>query len=262
MLVLGVAFSLAAGFWHRAEAQPVSAPASSTGTELGSGSNAVSDSHSALTLPSTPERENRLVWLTRSLGTFYGLLFLLLSVNLVAVCTSSVLGLLRDSVVPPALVQLLENRLADQRYQEAAEAVRADRSFLAQSLTVGVRALPLGFEAAQTEMQEVGALLNMKLFQRLGYVALVAKLAPLVGLAATVEGLITSMDFMLHRDVMPRPSEFAGGISTALVGIFVGLWLSIVALGFYHVACNRAQRLVAEAGILSGRLLRRFAGNK
>ena len=58
---------------------------------------------------------NLLVWLGHGLGTRYSLLFLLLTVNLVAVCVSSVLALLRDSVVPPALIQHLESRLADQR---------------------------------------------------------------------------------------------------------------------------------------------------
>jgi len=209
-----------------------------------------------------PENQNLLVWLGHGLGTHYSLLFLLLTVNLVAACVWSILALLRNSVVPPALIQLLESRLADQRYQEASEVVQADQSLLARALAVGVKALPYGLEAAQTEMREVGSLLNMKIFHRLGYVALVAKLAPLLGLAATVEELISSLDLMLHRDVMPRPAEFAGSIATALIGIFVGLWITIVALTFYHVACNRAQRLVAEAGIIGDRLLRRFSGNK
>ena len=125
-----------------------------------------------------------------------------------------------------------------------------------------MKALPYGLEAAQTGMREVGSLLNMKIFQRLGYVAARGQARALLGLAATVEGLIASLDLMLHRDVMPRPAEFAGGIATALTGIFVGLWITIIALAFYHVACNRGQRLVAEAGIIGERLLRRFSGNK
>ena len=83
-------------------------------------------------------QENLLAWLAHSLGAPFAVIFLFLSVALVALIVVSILAVRRDSVVPPALIQGLEVRLGEDRFQEACDLVRADRSVLARVLAAGL----------------------------------------------------------------------------------------------------------------------------
>jgi len=203
--------------------------------------------------------ENLLAWLAHSLGTPLLVVFLFLSVALVALMVVNVLAVRRDSVVPPALIQGLEVRLGEDRFQEACDLVRADSSVLARVLAAGLPQLAAGDEKAAAAMEEFGSLESIKMHARLGYVWLIAQLAPLLGLLGTVNGLIVVFEAILRKDATPRPIDLAGGIGTALVATAVGLWIAIVAVAFHQIVVSRVNRLLAEAGILAGRFAERFA---
>ena len=94
--------------------------------------------------------ESLLAWLARSLGTQFTVIFLLLSVALVALMVVNVLAVRRESIVPMALIQGLELRLGEDRFQEACDLVRADRSVLGRALAAGLPPdqRPVGFPGA------------------------------------------------------------------------------------------------------------------
>ncbi len=218
-----------------------------------------------------------LTWLAGSLGTPLSVVFLLVTVALVALMVVNVLAVRRDSVVPLVLIQGLEVRLGEDRLQEACELVRADRSVLARVLAAGLPQLtadhdheymvPAGYsrtrgsvpEQAVAAMEEFGSLESIKMHARLGYVWLIAQLAPLLGLLGTVNGLIAAFAAIVRQGATPQPSDLAGGIGTALVATAVGLWIAIVAVAFHQIVLSRVNRLLAEAGILAERFAERFA---
>ena len=203
--------------------------------------------------------ESLLAWLARSLGTPLLVIFLFLTVALVALMVVNVLAVRRDSIVPLALIQGLEVRLGEDRFQEACDLVRADRSVLARVLAAGLPQLAAGDEKAAAAMEEFGSLESIKMHARLGYVWLIAQLAPLFGLLGTVNGLIAAFEAIVRKGATPRPIDLAGGIGTALVATAVGLWIAIVAVAFHQIVLGRTNRLLAEAGILAGRFAERFA---
>ena len=208
--------------------------------------------------------ESLLGWLHRSLGTRFTLIFLALFFVLVALMAMNLLAVRRDSIAPRGLIQALELRLGDDRFHEASELVRGDRSFLARVLAAGLPPLTSGDAKASmaksaTAMEEFGSLENIKLHARLGYVWLIAQLAPLFGLLGTIDGLIAAFDAIVRKGATPRPIDLAGGIGTALVATAVGLWIAIVAVAFHQVVLARMDRLVAEAGILAERFAERIA---
>ncbi len=57
----------------------------------------------------------------------------------------------------------------------------------------------------------------------------------------------------------PKPSELAGGISTALFTTLIGLGIAVPAMVFYSILRNRIQRLVLEIGMVSEGLMSRFS---
>jgi biopolymer transport protein ExbB len=203
--------------------------------------------------------ESLLPWLAHSLGTPLAVIFLFLSVALVALMVVNVLAVRRSSIVPAALIQGMEDCLGEDRFQDACDLVRADRSVLARMLAAGLPQLAAGDERTTAAMEEFGALESIQMHARLGYVWLVAQVAPLLGLLGTVDGLIVAFESIVRKGAIPQPLDLAGGIGTALVATAVGLWIAIVAVVFHQIVLARTNRLLAEAGILAERFAERFA---
>lgn len=203
--------------------------------------------------------ENVLLWLYRSMGLRYVVIFLTVTFNEIALVVMILLELRRRRICPMDLAAQFEDRLNKRQYQEAYDLVKDDRSFLGKVLAAGMAHLSEGHQAATDAMLEVGEEQNMRLEQRNGYIALIAQLGPLLGLLATVDGIVHAFSVIAGKDVTPKPSELAQGISIALVNTVVGLWIAIPSIVFYQFVRNRLNRLVHEVSIVSTRLMKRFA---
>jgi biopolymer transport protein ExbB len=203
--------------------------------------------------------ESLLVWLYRSLGPRYVVIFLFLSFTLVALFVMNLLAIRRENIIPAGLVQGFETNLNEKRYQEAYELAKNDDSMLGQVLSAGLANLGTGYDKAMGAMQEIGEEETMKLEQRLGYVALIGQIGPMFGLLGTVDGMVAAFDVIAKSSVTPKPSELAAGIGTALVTTVLGLWVAIPSIAYYTVMRNRMQKLLLEVGVVSENLMTRFS---
>jgi biopolymer transport protein ExbB len=203
--------------------------------------------------------ESYLAWMYRSLGPFYSIVFLALSFTLVALVVMNILVARREALMPSKLVETFDNLLNEKKYQEAYELARGDESFLGQVLAAGLARLSAGYSQAVEAMEEVGEEENMKLEQRLSYIALIGTISPMVGLLGTVQGMIASFSVIARSPTTPKPSELAAGISTALFTTLVGLFIAIPAIAVYNILRNRIARLVLEVGTVSEGLMSRFS---
>lgn len=208
------------------------------------------------------DKESYLSWLYRSMGLRYVLVFLAVTFNEIALIVMIVLGLRRNSVCPPQLAKDFEQRLNERRYQEAYELAKQGNSLLAKVLAAGMASLPEGYDEAVEAMQEAGHEQTVRLEQRNGNIALIAQIGPMLGLLATVDGIVHSFSVIAGKEVTPKPSELASGIGIALVNTIVGLTIAVFSIIVYHYARNRLTRLVVETGIVSGRLMKRFSKNR
>jgi biopolymer transport protein ExbB len=98
----------------------------------------------------------------------------------------------------------------------------------------------------------------MKLEHKLGYLALIGNIAPMVGLLGTVDGMVASFGVIANSQQTPKPATLAGGIQTALYTTLVGLIIAIPAIICCNLLRNRVQRLIAEAGSESEAMLDKF----
>ncbi|MBN2579330.1 MAG: MotA/TolQ/ExbB proton channel family protein [Pirellulales bacterium] len=237
-----------AGFASSAAAQEVS---EESGDAAAAGSEETDDD--------APAEESLLVWLYHSLKLRYTIIFLVITFNLVALMVMNVLSCRRDALLPPALIQSFEQDLNEKRYQEAYEKAKNDGSMLGQILSAGMAKLSGGYEPAVQAMQEVGEEENLRLDQRLSYIALIGQISPMFGLLGTVDGMVQAFNQIAKSNTTPKPSKLANGIGTALVTTLVGLTIAIIAIGFHHFIRNRITKLVMEVGVISEELMRRFA---
>ncbi|HWB11317.1 MAG TPA: MotA/TolQ/ExbB proton channel family protein [Pirellulales bacterium] len=204
------------------------------------------------------QRESQLSFFYNALGVKYVVAFLALSFTFVALIVMNVLTLRRSSIVPMELVEAFEANLNEKKYQEAYDLAKNDDSFLGHVLAAGLGKLSQGYPQAIEAMQEVGEEETMKLEHRLGYIALIGTISPMVGLLGTVDGMVKSFQVIAHSPTQPKPSELAAGISMALITTLVGLWLAIPAIALFGIMRNRMARLTLEVGIVSEGLMSRF----
>ncbi len=202
--------------------------------------------------------KNLLAWTYEALGLKYTLAFLALSFVAVGLLVMNILAVRRDSICPSDLVDTVEQNLAEKNFEGAAELIRSDDSFLGQVLAAGLGKLEKGYDHAIEAMQITGEEETMKVEHRLGYMALIGNVAPMVGLLGTVEGMVAAFTVIASRTTTPPPSELAKGISTALVTTLIGLYLAIPAIAIYNLLRNKFQRLVLEVGNTSEDLLEKF----
>lgn len=207
-----------------------------------------------------PEKKSALKWFYDSLGLPYVITFLAMSFILVALFIMNLLSARRDNVCPHTLVEAFEAHLNERKYQEAYELAKADESFLGQMLAAGMAKISAGYEKAMQAMSVVGEEENMKLEHRLGYMALIGTIAPMVGLFGTVDGMIRAFIVIANTNTTPKPAELAQGISTALVTTIVGLAIAIPAMAAFNIMKNRVARLIFEVGVISEGLMSRFEG--
>lgn len=206
-----------------------------------------------------PQQVNYLSWVIDAMGWKYTIAFLSISFALVALFVMNVLAARRDNIVPATLVEGFEQHLNAKQYQEAYELAKADDSFLGHILSAGLSRVSGGYGEAIEAMQEVGEEENLRLEQRLGYLALIGTISPMIGLLGTVEGMVESFMVIANTSTgAPDPQDLAKGISKALFTTLVGLYLAIPALTAYHILRNRISQLVLEVGTVSEGMMRRF----
>lgn len=204
------------------------------------------------------KNENLLVKTWNSLGPMYAVIFLIISMVLVALVVRTILAVQKNNFIPDDLIQGVEASLTEKNAQAAVELVRADESFLGQVLSAGLGKLQKGKEPAMEAMQIVGESETMRIEHLLSYLALIGNICPMIGLLGTVQGMVASFGKIAGSETTPKPSELAGGIEQALYTTLFGLFLAIPAITIYNILRNRVQRMIMNAGTISEEMLEKF----
>jgi biopolymer transport protein ExbB len=158
--------------------------------------------------------------------------------------------------VPPALVDRLETAIKDRKFQEAYDACRDNESFLARLVRTGVANLPNGRPEAKEAMMLTSEEVVTGMEQRIGYLAIIGQLGPLIGLVGTIIGMIMSFqEIAMAAGSQPKPEKVAEGISTALVITLLGISLSVPAIFFFALFRNRVALMTMEASRVADRVI-------
>lgn len=131
---------------------------------------------------------------------------------------------------------------------------------LRRSLQVGVKE-PLGIVASagiqaaldmggkeeiQLKMDEILLEENSRVEKRIGFLAMFANVATLMGLLGTITGLIHSFAGIANANPAEKASILSQGISLAMNTTAYGLIVAVPALIMYAVLQNRATRLTED----------------
>lgn len=206
--------------------------------------------------PKKPQ-ETFLAWMIRASGIF-GFLIMLVSFAMVAIIMMIALQLRRDNYLPTVFIEEFEQQLQAKDYQGAYETAKGSDSFIGRILAAGMGRLSRGYDEAVEQMQQVGEDETMAMEHKIGYLALIGSIAPMLGLLGTVQGMVLSFQVIANSTTSPKPSELADGIATALFTTLEGLTVAIPAIIFYSLYKNRLARFLMECGFVAENLMKNF----
>ena len=211
------------------------------------------------------EKDNSFLgWMIRASGIF-GFLIMIVSFVMIALLMSLAMQLRRDNYLPGGLVEQFEERLRARDYQGAYEAARQSDSLIGRILSAGMSGVARDIDKtepalreAETAMQEVGDDETLAMEQKIGYLALIASIAPMLGLLGTVQGMVFSFQYLAISNTAPNSSGLIDGIATALFTTLEGLVVCIPAMVFHTIYKNRLARFMLECGHVATRLMKSF----
>jgi len=158
-------------------------------------------------------------------------------------------SLRRGRIVPPDFLPGLRRQL-ERGPHDTAAAVRYctdHASPIASVLAAGFRRAGAPLEVVERHVQEAGERAVLHLRKHLRVLAVIASVAPLMGLLGTIFGMITAFQTVAtSADALGKTELLAEGIYEAMITTAAGLVVAIPALIAYHWLLGRVQRLVME----------------
>ncbi len=207
-----------------------------------------------------PVTESYLIWYIKALGPIFAPVFFILSVVFVTLVVLNWMAITRNNIMPQAMIDQFSAQLEEKNYQEAYETAKASDSPQGKILAGGLAKMGSGYEAAQQSMSDIAEEEIMRLEHKLGYISMIAGLAPMIGLLGTVYGMVESFNVIARSASAPQASELAGGISTALITTEVGLFIAVPAIVSYEYLRNKLALLILELTVQTENLMNRFKG--
>jgi len=199
------------------------------------------------------------VWeLVMSGGTVGFLLVVLSCVALFLILEQAVV-LGRKRLAPPLLVSELTRHFENRTMKTAEEVCRARDSLLSRVLLAGLAERSKGLEAMERALEDAGRAETSRLLHRVGYLSVIANMAPMMGLLGTVIGMIGAFGQIASAGT-PTPDKLAGPIAKALVTTCEGLIVAIPCVAFYYIYDQRVRQGATRCEQVIDELLRLVKG--
>ncbi|MAE27819.1 MAG: MotA/TolQ/ExbB proton channel family protein [Planctomycetota bacterium] len=187
-----------------------------------------------------------------------GLLIVVLSVVALAVIIENFVSLKRDKLAPPELIDEIQALFDEEQYQEAMELCENEQSMFTRVCSAGIAKIGHPFGSIEKSLEEMGDEESVKLHQKIGWLSLIANVAPMMGLLGTVGGMVTAFNAIATSGGQASPAELAGGISAALLTTMFGLIVAIPTTASFAYLRNRLIKSVIEVGAITEDMFDRF----
>lgn len=189
---------------------------------------------------------------------FVGWIIIGLSIVALALVIEAFVSLKREKLAPPELIDEIQALFDESQFQEAMELCENEPTFLTKVCGAGIAKIGHSFEVIQAALAEMGDEEAVRLHQKLGWLAVVGAVAPMLGLLGTVQGMIIAFHQIAASGGQASPAELAGSISIALLTTLFGLMVAIPVISIMAFLRNRLVRSIIEVGAIVEDLFERF----
>lgn len=154
-------------------------------------------------------------------------------------------------------VKKVEGMVSEKRYEDAANLCLKKESSLSMVMFSVLNKAKESRDAAEKSLQEALLREQPKLERRMGLLAAMGSIAPLLGLLGTVTGIITL--FNVITEVGTNDARvLAGGISEALVTTETGLIIAIPVMILHGLLSEKIEKVTSELYVQSTSLLNKI----
>ncbi len=170
----------------------------------------------------------------------------------------------RGSVMPRDFLELIQDKLKEQKAEEALTLCEGNRSTLSRVLASGLRYAGRPREQIKEAFEEVGRLEIAQLERFVELLGTIASVTPLLGLLGTVVGMIEVFRAVVSEAASSgavEPASLANGIWAALLTTAAGLSVAIPCFLAYKFLYSRVDRLSMEMEEATLRVLDLLAGD-
>ncbi|SEO08166.1 biopolymer transport protein ExbB [Duganella sp. CF517] len=162
-----------------------------------------------------------------------------LSILFLAVSIERLMHFRARAIVPDGLVERVKPLWAAQDFTRLQQLLAEDDSTLARVIAYMVAHRQHGYAVVNSGAGDIASM-ELRMHQQKAYaLAIVATVAPIVGLLGTVVGMIDAFHVIAFSEGMGNPALLAGGISKALINTAAGLCVALPALAMHHFLKNR-----------------------
>ncbi len=224
------------------------------------GENVAAPADPAASAPPAPPK-NLFLHIIESLGIGFGLLFLGMSVGMVAMVVLLVMDLRLGAAIPPGFVEDFTETVNKRQFKQAFDLARQDGSYLGRVLTQGMSRLQYGIEDARESAMNTVESIKASKEQLISYLATIGTLGPLFGLVGTVFGMILAFRELGRTGTQPRFDKLSDALSHALVVTMVGIGLAVPAIFCHAFFRNRLIRLSMDTANVADDLLTQMYHN-
>ena len=133
---------------------------------------------------------------------------------------------------------LIRQELLNGRVKEAGELCERRRGPVSSVLHAGILKIGAPRNEVESAMEATALYELARLEGKLGLLATIANLAPILGFLGTVWGMILAFD-VIHSGGLSDPTRVAGAISQALYTTAWGLVVAAIALPFHNFFAGR-----------------------
>ena len=164
----------------------------------------------------------------------------------------------RDKLAPPELIDEIEVLFNDEKFQEAMDLCEEEETYFTRVCGAGIAKIGQPFEVIEKSIEEMGDEESIKLHQQIGWLSLIANVAPMMGLLGTVMGMVTAFNEIAASQGQANPADLASGISQALLTTMLGLIVAIPVTAAFAFLRNRLIKTIIETGAIVEDLFERF----
>lgn len=188
-------------------------------------------------------------------GGVIGYLIVLLSFVAVALVIVHLIRIRGEALAPESVVEGLRDVLSRRRVDDAIAYCETPGNgcFLSNVMRSGLlryKRSPFGALELKAALEEAGQEQVARLSRSTDGLALVASIAPMLGLLGTVVGINGAFATISSAEGFSRPDQLAGDISLALVTTIMGLVLAIPATSAVTFFRNRIEKLAADIAVV------------
>jgi biopolymer transport protein ExbB len=184
-------------------------------------------------------------------GREVGFIIIGLSFTVVVLIITQLIRLQREQLAPGEQVARVGELLRNRDLQGAMAYCQAEEnsSFFTRifgAALLRVSRSPFGGLELRTALEEAGQAQTARLYRGVDAIAVIASVAPMLGLLGTTIGMVGAFDTLRSGGGVARPDQLAGDISVALITTVLGLVVAIPSTAVHAFLRNRVESIVGS----------------